>query len=157
MPASDAAPSAAAALTLSSGSWTKSPAPFTRTQACTNAEHGSNSCFAGGRQSSNSRREAAPCFGRQQLNAQTFLVDAGLDFDSVDRCFAKMAAAAFVALIAVAVWMFSLGNGGRPLAPQAGRGIQHVHVTGDLRSAPSRPPCASADGGRWRQLAAYCS
>jgi len=76
-------------------------------------------------------------------------------FDSVDRCFAKMAAAAFVALIAVAVWMWlSLGNGGRP---HAGRGIQHVHVTGDLRSAPSRPPCASADGGRWRQLAAYCS
>jgi len=31
------APSAAAALTLSSGSWTKSPAPFTRTQACTRA------------------------------------------------------------------------------------------------------------------------
>ena len=51
------------------------------------------------------------------MNAQTFLVDAGLDFDSVDRRFAKMAAAAFVALIAVAVWMFSLGNGGRPLAP----------------------------------------
>src|SRR6516164_10855793 len=101
--------------------------------------------------------KSAPCFGRQQLNAQTFLVDAGLDFDSVDRRFAKMAAAAFVALIAVAVWMFSLGNGGTPLAPQAGRGMQHVHVTGDLRSAPSRPPCASADGGRWRQLAAYCS
>ena len=79
------------------------------------------------------------------------------EFDSVDRCFAKMAAAAFVALIAVAVWMFSLGNGGRPLAPQAGRGIQHVQVTGDLRSAPSRPPCASADGGRWRPLSAYCS
>ena len=80
------------------------------------------------------------------------------EFDSVDRCFAKMAAAAFVALIAVAVWMWlSLGNGGRPLAPQAGRGIQLVHVTGDLRSAPSRPPCASVDGGRWRQLAANCS
>jgi len=80
------------------------------------------------------------------------------EFDSVDRCFAKMAAAAFVALIAVAVWTWlSLGNGGRPLAPQAGRGIQHVHVTGVLRSAPSRPPCASADGGRWRQLSAYCS
>ena len=32
-------------------------------------------------------------------------------FDSVDRCFAKMAAAAFVALIAVAVWMWlSLGT-----------------------------------------------
>src|SRR4029450_9085464 len=38
MPASDAAPSAAAALTLSSGSWMKGPAPFMRTQACTNLE-----------------------------------------------------------------------------------------------------------------------
>src|SRR6516225_6580554 len=37
MPASDAAPSAAAALTLSSGSWMKGPPPFTRTQACTRA------------------------------------------------------------------------------------------------------------------------
>src|SRR5262249_48549620 len=36
MPASDAAPSAAAALTLSSGSSMKGPAPFMRTQACTN-------------------------------------------------------------------------------------------------------------------------
>ena len=43
-------------------------------------EHCSNSCFAGGRESSNSRREAAPCFGRQQLNAQTFLVDASTRF-----------------------------------------------------------------------------
>ena len=130
----------------------KGPPPFMRTQACTNAI-----ALLAAVESSNSRREAAPFFGRRQLNAQTFLVDAGLDFDSVDRCFAKMAAAAFVALITVAVWMFGLGNGGRPLAPQAGRGIQHVHVTGDLRSAPSRPPCASADNGRWRQLAAYCS
>ena len=159
MRASDAVPSAAAALTPSSGSWTKSPAPFTRTQACANAEHGSNSCFAGGRESSNSRREAAPCFGRRKM-----LVHAGspsgetFEFDSVDWCFAKMAAAAFVALIAVVVWMWlSLGNGGRPLAPQAGRGIQHVHVTGVLRSAPSRPPCAGAGGGRWRPLSAYCS
>jgi hypothetical protein len=29
-----------------------------------------------------------------------------LDFDSVDLCFAKMAAAGFVGLIAVAVWMW---------------------------------------------------
>ena len=29
-----------------------------------------------------------------------------LDFDSVDRCFAKMAAAGFVGLIAVAAWMW---------------------------------------------------
>jgi hypothetical protein len=29
-----------------------------------------------------------------------------LDFDAVDRCFAKMAAAGFAALIAVAVWMW---------------------------------------------------
>jgi hypothetical protein len=29
-----------------------------------------------------------------------------LDFDSVDRCFAKMAAAGFVQLIAVLVWMW---------------------------------------------------
>ena len=78
-----------------------------------------------------------------------------LDFDSVDRCFAAMAAAAFVVLIAVVVWMWlSLGNGGRPLAPQAGRGIQHVHVTDDLRSARSRPPCASPGRGRWQQLSA---
>src|SRR4029450_2609022 len=38
MPASDAAPSAAAALTLSSGSWMKGPAPFMRMQACTDLE-----------------------------------------------------------------------------------------------------------------------
>jgi hypothetical protein len=38
MPASDAAPSAAAALTLSSGSWMKGPAPFMLTQACTDLE-----------------------------------------------------------------------------------------------------------------------
>jgi hypothetical protein len=30
-----------------------------------------------------------------------------LDFDSVDRCFAMMAAAAFVGLIAVVVWMMA--------------------------------------------------
>ena len=30
-----------------------------------------------------------------------------LDFDSVDRCFAAMAAAAFVGLIAVVVWMMA--------------------------------------------------
>ena len=30
--------------------------------------------------------------------------DGFLDFDSVDRCFAKMAAAGFVGLIAVVVW-----------------------------------------------------
>src|SRR6516164_5524390 len=118
MPASDAAPSAAAALTLSSGSWMKGPAPFMRTQACTNAI--TVALLAAGKAQIVGAK-SAPCFGRQQLNAQTFLVDAGLDFDSVDRCFAKMAAAAFVALIAVAVWMWlSLGNGGRPLAPQAG-------------------------------------
>ena len=29
-----------------------------------------------------------------------------LDFDAVDRCFAKMAAAGFAGLIAVAVWMW---------------------------------------------------
>jgi len=29
-----------------------------------------------------------------------------LDFDSVDRCFAKMAAAGFVGFIAVVVWMW---------------------------------------------------
>ena len=29
-----------------------------------------------------------------------------LDFDALDRCFAKMAAAGFVGLIAVAVWMW---------------------------------------------------
>ena len=38
MPASDAAPNAAAALTPSSGSWMKGPPPFMRTQACTNME-----------------------------------------------------------------------------------------------------------------------
>jgi hypothetical protein len=38
LPASNAAPSAAAALTLPSGSWMKGPAPFTRTQACTSME-----------------------------------------------------------------------------------------------------------------------
>src|SRR6516162_2469879 len=146
--------SAAATLTPSSGSWMRGPAPFMRTQACTNAI--TVALLAAGKAQIVGAK-SAPCFGRRQLNAQKFLVDAGLDFDSVDRRFAKMAAAAFVALIAVAVWMFSLGNGGRPLAPQAGRGIQHVLVTGDLRSAPSRPPCASADGGRWRRLSAYCS
>jgi hypothetical protein len=40
MPASDAPPSAAAALTLSSGLWMKGPAPFMRTQACTNSTGG---------------------------------------------------------------------------------------------------------------------
>jgi hypothetical protein len=36
MPPSDAAPNAGAARTRSNGSWTKGPAPFMRTQACTN-------------------------------------------------------------------------------------------------------------------------
>jgi len=38
----------------------------------------------------------------------TFMVfsEQTLDFDSVDRCFAKMAAAGFVGFIAVVVWMW---------------------------------------------------
>ena len=34
------------------------------------------------------------------------LVHVGLEFDSVDRCFAKMAAAGFAGLIAVVLWMW---------------------------------------------------
>jgi hypothetical protein len=54
-------------------------------------------------------------------------------FDSVDRCFAKMAAAAFVALIAVAVWMWlSLGNGGRPHLTAGAFMIQNRQALVDL-------------------------
>src|SRR5215510_15296862 len=56
MPALDAAPSAAAALTPSSGSWMKGPAPFMRMQ--TNIELIS---------------QAAPCFGRRQMLVQANL------------------------------------------------------------------------------------
>ena len=52
--------------------------------------------------SRHSWREAAPCLGRGQM-----LIHAGspkaLDFDSVDRCFAALAATGFVGFIAVVV------------------------------------------------------
>jgi hypothetical protein len=52
------------------------------------------------------RREAAPCFGRRQMldRIGSPSVMGTLDFDSVDRCFAAMAAAGFVGFIAVLVW-----------------------------------------------------
>ena len=56
MPASDAAPSAAAALTLSSGSWMKGLAPFMRTQACTDGNGGANEPRSFGRSNYPSRR-----------------------------------------------------------------------------------------------------
>jgi hypothetical protein len=56
--------------------------------------------------SRHSWREAAPCFGRRQMwdRIGSSSAMATLDFDSVDRCFAKMAAAGFVWLIAVVMW-----------------------------------------------------
>ena len=52
------------------------------------------------------RREAAPCFGRRQMwdRIGSSSAMATLDFDSVDRCFAAVAATGFVGFIAVLVW-----------------------------------------------------
>jgi hypothetical protein len=77
----DAAPSVAAALIRLNGSWMKGLALLMRTQACTNMEWIKSPASHG-------------------FSGET------LDFDTIDWCFAKMAAAGFVVLIAVVAWMW---------------------------------------------------
>jgi hypothetical protein len=56
-----------------------------------------------------------------------------LDFDAVDRCFAKMAAAGFVGLIAVAVWMW-------PAIPYVGGFFSSARWSTACERAHERPP-----------------
>jgi hypothetical protein len=74
-----------------------------------------------------------------------------LDFDPVDRCFAAMAAAAFVGLIAVVVWIMASTSASASKSARISRQATaeiSTHIV--RRSAPTHLARAIAAGGPWR-------
>jgi len=74
-----------------------------------------------------------------------------LDFDSVDRCFAAMAAAAFVGLIAVVVWMMASTSAAASKSACISRKATAEISTQYRSTISANPSCARhRSRGPWR-------
>ena len=72
-----------------------------------------------------------------------------LDFDSVDRCFAAMAAAAFVGLIAVVVWMMASTSDSASKSARISRRAT-AEMSTQYRSTISANPSCARHRSPWR-------